>query len=156
MTFINPGTPRIAILNTDGSTNRMLYLPAPDRGSGVAQEWQEKSILTELIDGSEQCRRLGWIPSLTLKWAIYNDVLQNTPYSIGVLNGQMASYDTLMSILDGAPGTLKISPGPSAGGFVVQSVKTSPVGIAGPGLAAGLQVTFRGGAICPTKTLGVF
>lgn len=156
MTFIAPGTPRIAVLSSDGSYSKVLYLPAPDRDSGMTLEWVEKSVTTEILYGNEVCRRYGWIPELVLTWQYYNDVVRNTPYPIGDAFGNIADFNTLMSILDLPPGSLKISPGPTAGGFVVQSVKIAPIGTIANGIATGVQITFRGGKTFSSKTLEAF
>ena len=153
-----PGNPRIAQLDPGGSGAKVLtlYLPVPNREQGATLEWVEKSSNEELYDGSECCRRLGWIPEVVLTWDIYDDVNQMSPYPLGTTNNCQATYAALMAILDTAPGFLSVSPGAGAGGFVVNSVKVSPIGMVGYGFAAGLSVTLRGGTICSTKTLGAF
>ena len=148
-----PGTPRLKVI----SSGLTLFLPPPDKGKGVTLEWIEKAFYTELIDGSESCRRLGWIPELKLSWAAYNDCLKTTSMTIGGANGNLADINSLLSLLDLAPGLLSASPGPAAGGFVVQRVTVGAMGVAGAlGIATGLQITLRGGAIYSTKVLGAF
>lgn len=157
MGLFAPGTPRIALLDGSGNKLKTLYLPAPDKSSGVTLEWAEKSYDTDLLDGSESCRRLGWIPELVIKYGAYNDLLNTTGRPIGGLDGNLADINSLLSLLDTAPGLLKVSPGPLAGGFVVNKTTVSAMGVAGgQGTVTGLQITLRGGAICATKTLGAF
>ena len=157
MGLFTPGTPRIALLNGSGTKLKTLYLPPPDKGPGLGLEWVEKAFDANLIDGSESCRRLGWIPQLVLKWGAYNDVLQTVNRAFGSADGNVADILSLLALLDTAPGLLKVSPGPSAGGFVVNKTTISPMGVAGSqGIATGLQITLRGGAICSTKTLGAW
>jgi len=157
MGLFAPGTPRIALTDGNGNKVKTLYLPVPDRTGGLTLEWVEKAFYTDLIDGSESCRRLGWIPQLVLKYAAYNDLLNTTGRTLGGNDGNLADINALLSLLDAAPGLLKVSPGPSAGGFVVMKTTVSALGVAGvQGIATGLQITLRGGSICATKTLGAF
>ena len=145
------GTPRLALIGGNS-----YFLPPPDKGS-LTLEWVEKAIDSNLVDGSESCRRLGWLPQLTMSWATYNDFLNTTGKTIGSANGNLLDFASLLAVLDNAPGTLKVSPGPSAGGFVINKTTISPVSVAGnPGITTGLKLTFRGGAICASKTLGAF
>jgi hypothetical protein len=157
MTFITPGTPRIALLNGTGGYTSVNYLPPPDANNGMMFEWEEVNQTKKLIDGSEATRRLGWIPSLTLRWTVYNDVLQMNSYPIGTANGNQLNFTGFLALLDNPCGSLYISPGPSAGGFTVQTTKISPIGVvSGLGIAAGVEVNFRGGAIYSSKVLGAF
>ena len=157
MGLFTPGTPRIALLNGAGTKLKTLYLPPPDTGPGLGLEWIEKAFDANLIDGSESCRRLGWIPQLVLKWANYNDVLQMGNRPFGNADGNVADINALLALLDTAPGLLKVSPGPSAGGFVVNKTTVSPMGVVSSlGIATGLQITLRGKTICSTKTLGAW
>jgi len=149
------GCPRIALLDGLGTKIKTLSLPAPDRADGVTLEWVEKAYDTDLIDGSESCRRLGFIPVLTLKYAAYNDLIRTSALTIGGLDGNMADILSLLSILDTAPGYLKVSPGPTSGGFVVNKTVVAAMGISGP-VTTGLQIVLRGGGICPTKVLGAW
>ncbi len=137
------------------STNSTFDLPMPDPGYPTL-EWVEKAFKTDLVDGSESLRRLGWIPVLTLKWSAYDD--RNTEgWTLGGPGvGNRPSYLDLMALLDNAPGGISVSPGPTAGGFIAQSWTVNATGILPNGFAKDLQITFRGGAICSTKTLGAF
>lgn len=152
-----PGTPRIKVLNTDLLTLlKTVYLPAPNSGDGISLEWAEKSYRNDLVDGSERTRRLGYIPVLTLKWKIYNDS-PGQGYTIGAADGNMLGIADLLAILSLDPGRLKVSPGPLAGGFQVDSVKVGSMGILGlQGFAAGVSVTFRGRTVQADQSLGVF
>jgi hypothetical protein len=157
MGLFTPGNPRIALLDGAGNKLKTLYLPAPDKTGGVTLEWIEKAFYTDLVDGSEATRRLGWIPQMVMKWNAYNDLLPTSGRAIGAADGNVATMVALLALLDAPPGFLSASPGPSAGGFVVQRVKVAPIGIAGAqGVATGVEITLRGGAICATKTLGAF
>lgn len=152
MPIFLPGSPRIKLLLSVGAP--VVYLPMPDPGYPTI-EWAEKSFKTDLINGSESCRRLGYIPQITLKWGAYDD-RTTEGVTLGIANGNRASFTDLMSILDSAPGTISISPGPSAGGFVAQSWTVSGAGVLPGGYAKDLSITLRGGTICPTKVLGSF
>lgn len=155
-TFI-PGTPRIKLLNSDGSVNAIYYLPPPDK-DGISEEWVEIINSTKtMIDGSEQTRRLGWIYELKLKWSVYNDFQKTTPYTAGLASGNILDFAGLKSVLDNPYGSLIISPGPSAGGFLLG--KTTMSGIApmgSQGIVTGLTLTLRGSYCYPTKLLGAF
>ena len=152
MSYFAPGTPRIRLLTIVGGP--IVYLPMPDAGYPTV-EWDEKSFKTDLIDGSESLRRLGWIPVLTMRWAAYDD-REDEGRPIGRANGNRPSIVDLMSILDSVPGTISVSPGPSAGGFIAQSWSMNGIGVHPGGFAKNVEVTFRGGAICATKVLGAF
>ena len=153
MGLFAPGTPRLKLI----SSGLTLYLPPPDKGQGVTLEWVEKAFNADLIDGSESCRRLGWIPQVTLKYGAYNDVLRTCGLTIGGANGNLADINSLLALLDTAPGLLRFSPGPAAGGFVVNRVTVGAMGIAGAqGIATGLSITLRGGVIYSAKILGAF
>jgi hypothetical protein len=151
-----PGTPRIALLS-GGVKILTLYLPPPDKGKGLGLEFIEKGFYPELIDGSESCRRLGWIPELKLQWTAYNDLIPIQGWTIGAANGNQASVSALLAMLDNTPGTVEISPGPSAGGFIINKTTIPSFGIAGAqGIVTGLQITLRGGAILTSKALGAW
>ncbi len=152
MTIFVPGTPRIKLTTVLGAP--VVYLPMPDPGFPTL-EWVEKSYKTDLINGSESCRRLGYIPEITLKWGAYDD-RTTEGVAIGLANGNRPSFADLMSILDSAPGSISISPGPSAGGFAAQSWSVKTVGVLPGGFAKDLSITLRGGTICSTKVLGSF
>lgn len=157
MGLFTPGTPRIALLDGSGNKLKTLYLPEPDRQNGVNLEWVEKASYTDLVDGSESCRRLGWIPVLTLSWAAYNEVFSITGRTIGGADGNQADLLSLLALLDADPRRLKVSPGPSAGGFVAGRVTVSGMGVVGGiGIATGLKITIRGGPICSSKVLGAW
>jgi len=151
MPIFAPGTPRIKVI----ASGAVLWLPMPDEGLPTIQ-WIPKGPVKELIDGSELWRQLGWIPEITMSWSAYDD-RANEGFTIGAANGNRPAITDLLTVLSGAPGSFSISPGPAAGGFVVQSWHESPIGVTGgQGWAKGLQVTFRGGTICSSKILGAF
>lgn len=154
MTLFLPGAIPLALLDAGGAKIKTLYLPAPDRGV-PAVEW-EKDCYTQKIPGvGERERLLGYLPILTLSWKIYDD-LARAGVTIGTAAGNRPSAEQLLQILSAKSGTLKIGAGPGAGGFVVGSVKTSAVNLAGPGFASGLTLTIRGRDLRPDMTLGSF
>jgi hypothetical protein len=155
MAFFVPGMPRIRLLNADGTTNKTLWLPPPDRDKGTLLEFEEEGILKNCI-GARIWLRRGWYPNLTLVWKNYNDVAV-PGYTVGAADGNVASFTALLAILDAAPGRVKISPGPSAGGFVVNETKISPIGVVGPqGIAQGVEIQLKGGTLLAAKALGTF
>jgi hypothetical protein len=157
MTFIQPGTPRLAVLNTDGSYAASYFLPPPNAEGGMSLEWEERNQTKVLVDGSDATRRKGFIPVLTLTWAIYDDVNAKNGHVIGGANGNQLDINSLLAVLDNPVGTLKVSPGPSAGGFVIQTTKIGPITIVkGLGIAKDVSITLKGGTICSAKILGSF
>ena len=165
MAYIYPGTPRISYWS-GGSKLYTYYLPAPDNKSGVGLEWIQKGEWPELIDGSESARVYGWIPELTLSWEAYNDLLPLYGYPIGTAtnaqlltgqaNGTMLDFNTFMALLDCPVQCLEVSPSPSAGGLLPNKVDISSIGIIANGIAGGVKVKFRSGAIYQSKVLGAF
>lgn len=120
-----PGIPQLALLGTANNTAskvKTLFLPVPSAGVPEV-EWEEKADLTDLIDGSESNRRLGFIPTITFKWALYVDQVSAVltegvsmgawGITIGPNNGQMPSIADLLVLLSAAPGCLEINPGPA-------------------------------------------
>lgn len=157
MALFYPGTPRIALLNADLTLNKTCYLPPPSNDEGVGLTWEEKNQVKTVIDGSERCWRLGWIPELTLSWKYYDDFSKRWPHPVGNADGNLLDINSLLALLATPPGLLKISPGPSAGGFLVQSHKVAELRIATDmGITAGLRITFRGGKICSSMILESF
>ena len=156
MSMFFPGTPRIALLDATGVKVKTLFLPPPDKVGGVTLEWAEKGTYRDLYDGSEFTRRYGWIPQVVLKWGAYNDVLPTLGLTIGGLDGNLADMDSLLGILDAPIGCIRFSPGPRAGGFLVKRVVIAPIGVAGGGIATGLQLTLRGGDKYSAKILEAF
>ena len=146
-----PGTPRLKLLPA-GTT--ILWLPMPDAGSPTL-EFIAKGMKVDLIDGSEAWRQLGWVPKLTMKWAAYDD-RAGEGWVLGQANGNRPSMTDLLAVLSGGPGSFSVSPGPSAGGFAVQSWEVSPIGVAYGGIAKGVSITFTGGSILPSMALGAF
>ena len=160
MSFLNPGCLAIATLDLGGSGAKTAtyYLPPPDNDSGLTLEWCQKDFTTDLIDGSESTRRLGWIPELTLNWTVFDDVNARYGYTIGTANGNQLTFPGLLSVLDTTPGYLKICPSLSANtGFVVNKVTVAAIGIIGPtGLAHNVSIVLRGQSIFSTKVLPTF
>ena len=156
MAFIVPGMPRIRLLNSDGSTNKTLWLPPPSKDKGMLLEFEEVRVTKQLVTGARVCLRKGWLPTLTLSWKAYND--QRVPgYTIGAADGNVASFAALLAILDAPVGRVKISPGPSAGGFIVTETEVSPIGTVGlQGIAEDVEIVLKGGTLLATKALGTF
>lgn len=151
---LKTGPIRLAVLRTDGVTkDKTLYLPAPDRGFPKL-EFVKKSSTVDLETGDERTRLLGFLPVLTCRWTAY-DERSGHGYTIGTADGNRPGYADLLVVLSGATKTLKVSPGPSTvGGFVVDRVDIKELGVAGPDLLMGLEVTFRGRDILSTMALG--
>lgn len=153
-----PGRPRIKVFSSAAQTTlqKTLYLPAPNAGDGIQLEFVEKSFRNDLVDGSERTRRLGFLPVLTLKWKVYDDNPAQG-FTIGQADGNLLGMTDLLAILSLDAARLRVSPGPSAGGFQVDSVKTAGMGILGlQGFGAGVSVTFRGRTIQADQSLGTF
>jgi hypothetical protein len=118
-------------------------LPPPDKG-GLTLEWVKKESSVELLDGSERTRLLGFLPVLTYKAKIYAP------------DSSQASLDTLLGILSHPTGTIKVSPGKTAGGFTCDKVTVKPIGIKGK-FEEGVEIVFRGRDIFSSMTsLGTF
>lgn len=155
--LFNLGTPRISLFDASGNRLKTLFLPEPDRKDGLSLEWVEKGTYKDILDGSEAGRRKGWIPVLTLGWSPYAALQEWTPHPIGDQDGNMADITTFLALLDNLPKRLRISPGPTAGGFRPSRVTVAPFGAVGrQGLVTGLRVTFRGSNILSSKVLEVF
>ncbi len=158
MSYIVPGTPRIALWTGGagiGSKVSTWYLPAPDNKGGLKLAWVQKGWWPELIDGSESARVLGWLPELSLTWSAYNDVLPLYG-TIGSASGDVLDINSLLAVLDNPASNLEVSPGPSAGGLFPAKITVNPLGIVANGIAAGLKLTFRSGAIYQQKILPAF
>jgi hypothetical protein len=168
MGLFAPGIARLAtlaVVDTPSSKTATCYLPMPDRGYPTL-EWIEVGYKTDLINGSKSNRRLGWIPQLTFKWAIYVDQIQASlaegvttgawGYIIGPGNGQMLSLNDLMTALSAAPAMIEISPGLTAGGFCPQSWTIKAIGTNPLGQAEGLEIVFQGTDIQSSMALGAF
>lgn len=152
--ILQPGPIRLATLDAGGNKTKTLWLPTPAKGS-PALEWERKSTVWTLVDGSERQRLLGFLPVLTVRWQIYDDTAGNG-YTIGTADGNRPSLDQLLVLLSAASGGLKVSPGRTAGGLVVGALSVKPVVLAGAGFAQGLEVTFRGRDVRPDMTLGAW
>ena len=154
MTNMQVGIIRLAQLwSVGGGKARVLYLPVPSK-DGLSLEWEQKATSKDLINGSPRTRVLGYVPVLTCKWSAYDDRPWNG-YVIGTNDGCRPDLESLLIVLSQPTGMLAISPGPSAGGFVVDSVNVSGLGKAGQ-FYTGLQVVFRGRDIAPEMALGPF
>jgi len=154
MTFINTSPLRISTLATDGVTKTASYYLPPC--STLTLEWVKKSIVKEMIDGSEVERIFGYIPELSCTWSIYDDANPIYGYQIGVATGNQLSFAGLMAVLDNNPTALWISPSLTAGAFQPGSVTVSAIEAISGGMAKNLQITFRGGLTYPTKILGAY
>jgi hypothetical protein len=156
MSQIKTGIITIATLLGDGVTKgSTYYLPAPDNQTGIELEWDEKTTLVTLYDGSEKSRRLGYVPVLTLSWKIYDDVNAIYGKTIGSAATNQLSYAGLLSVLDSVPGFLKVSTD-GTNGFTCSSWKLGKVGVITGGFATGVSVTFRGSGIYSSKVLTAF
>ena len=160
--LLTPGPIHLAVIKEDGTTDKTLILPAPDRKDGLVYEPQEKAITRELVDGSERKRRLGWLPVLRLKYAVYDD-RTGEGYTIGTANGNRPSASDLLSLLGSAlPGRLKVSLGPvpaspgTVPGFIVGSVKLPPSALVGRAFLGGWTLEFRGRDVMETAIPGNF
>lgn len=160
--LLTPGPIHVAVLKEDGTTDKTLILPAPDRKDGLIYEPVEKAITRDLVDGSERKRSLGWIPVLKLKYAVY-DNRTGEGYTIGTANGNRPAAADLLELLGSAlPGRLKVSLGPvpaspgTVPGFVVGSVKLPPSALRGMSYLGGWTLEFRGRDIQATVLPGNF
>jgi len=152
--FLQTGPIRIAPLaSVGGSKIKTLYLPSPDK-DGLTLEWIEKVSQVDLIDGSPRTRLLGFVPQVVARWNNYNDQ-PGYGFSIGISDGQRPDLESLLSVLSCRSGLLSVSPGVSAGGFVVDRISVQPISKRG-GVYSGLEVTLTGRSVMPTRTLGVF
>ena len=150
---------RIAILDPGGSGSKVAtyYLPPCDKQGGLSLEWVMKAVDTTLFNGGESTRLLGWLPELKCKWSVYDDLNAFYGYTIGSAAGNQLDFNSFLAVLDTNPGFLSVSPGLTAGGFVVNKVTVSNFSVTSVGsLATGVTVTFRGGTIYANKTLGAF
>jgi hypothetical protein len=159
-----PGIPRLGIL-TSGVRTSTLYLPMPDKGLPEV-EWIDQKQVVKLWDGSFATRRLGFVPRLTFRWSVYVDQITASftdgftegawGITIGSSNGQMPSILDLLLVLSATPGTISVSPGPSAGGFAAQDWDIKPIKSSPTGHAVGLEIAFTGGQSQASMVLGSF
>lgn len=147
--ILQTGPVRLALLNPDGSKQKTLILPAPEKGS-PGLEWIKKASTKEVVDGGERTRLLGFLPQLTLSWSVYDDT-----QATGTGNGQTPTLEALLVLLSQATGTLRVSPGLSAGGFTADQVDVKEIGKV-PGFYTGIKVTFRARLARPARDLEVF
>ena len=161
-----PGTPRIALCDPHNERKLLTqYLPICDPGY-PKYDPSEVKILKTLIQGSNRNRRLGWVPQLTMRWEIYLDQIQASltegatvgawGFVMGPLDGQMPTMADLLNLLSAPPGGLKVSPGPSAGGFIAEDWTVKAIGVNQLGLATGLEIEFVGRNIQQTPALWGF
>lgn len=153
MSLMETGVIRLATLDGDGDKLLTYYLPAPSM-DGLELEWEEQSSTVTLATGGRRTRRVGFVPTLTVRWKLY-DERTGQGYSIGIGDGERPTLEQLLVILSQATNTLKVSPGPAAGGFVVDQVVVKPIGKKGP-YYTGLQAAFHGRVSTDTRTLGTF
>lgn len=151
MALLQVGPIRMAVLNSSGVKLKTLILPTPSK-DGLELEWAEKSTTTELIDGSEKTRFLGFIPQLTVKWSAYDESVRGG-IAIGTNDGQRPTLESLLPLL--VNNMVRVSPGMTAGGFTAAKVEVRSLGKQGL-LYTGLQVVFRGGAVRAQRDLEVF
>lgn len=152
MALMQLGYLRLALLDAQGSKLKTLILPPPDK-NGFELDWEFKGNTFELDNGDEITRALGYLPVLTVRWAAYDE--RPGQYSVGLLDGQKPSLEALLDLLSQPTGRLRISPGLSAGGFTVDRAIVKPIGRKGL-IYTGLELTFRGRHVQPTRALEVF
>jgi hypothetical protein len=152
--LLQTGIVRLALLATvDGVKVSTAYLPPPSV-KGMNLEWDKKASTKDLVTGGERTRVRGYLPVLTCTWSVY-DERPHQGYVIGTGNGQRPGLEDLLGMLSQPTGMLRVSPGPSAGGFTVDSVQVRPLSKEGD-FYTGLQAVFRGRDPLPSMTLGVF
>lgn len=153
--LLQPGVIRLALLTTvDGSKLKTLYLPPPAR-DGLSLEWLEQSSTMTLVSGSPRTRLLGFVPVLTVRWNVYDD-RSGQGYTIGSADGNRPNLDSLMLLLSNPTGLIRVSPGPSAGGFTADSIQVKSFGVISPTFGSGLEVVFTGRTLVSTRSLEVF
>jgi len=150
--FFAPGTPRLAVLDSTGAKVKTLVLPMPNEGEPKVRFLEEQDE-TKLYNRARRTRIFGYIPEVTLTWSAYDD-RTGEGVTIGTADGNRPSAADLLVLLSSGPGLLKFSPGPSAGGFVVQTVEVGESGVTSQGYAKDLKVTLRGGDLLTTRALG--
>jgi hypothetical protein len=135
------------------SDGAVLFLPVPSFDA-VSIEWAEKATTRELLDGSDRTRVVGYVPAFTAKWRAYDDrpMFGKTR---GTANGQCPKLEDLLVLISGASGRWRVSPGLSAGGFLVDRCEVKPLGKQGRAYTD-VQITFKSREIFPTRTLGAF
>lgn len=150
--LLQTGPIRLAVLLPDGSKEKTLLLPPPSM-DGLELDWEEDSTTVRLATGGRRTRRIGYIPSLTVRWKVYDD--REIGCVLGTDDGERPVLEDLLAILSLPSKGLKVSPGMAAGGFVVDQVVTKGIGKKG-NFYTGLQATFHGRDAYATKTLETF
>ena len=155
-----PGRPYLQVLaSVGGAVVKTLYLPAPSRGYGKVTWAKKYHAEWELLDGSQRERVKGYLPKLTLKWKVYND-LDGNGLTLGSANGNLARIQDLADILTTASGLLRVCPGPPAPGdqpvgFVCLVKKLPDWELVGSRLAQNVEIDLLGRDILVTPTLQV-
>ena len=151
--LLQTGVIRLALLNSDGTKIKTLILPPP-APDGLSLEFIKKATTKDLVDGGDRTRVRGYLPVLTCKWPAYDD-RTGQGVAIGTADGQRPTLEDLLWYLSQPTGKIKVSSGPTGGGFVVDAIDVHPLGKKGP-FYTGLQVVFRGRNPLSTMTLGAF
>lgn len=117
-TLFGSGGPILKIYNTDGTTTlKTLYLPAPDKKGGLILNWKSTAIIKTRIDGTQipvfKDATKRYIPTLTVKYTVYEDLLGSTSRTLGTADGNTPTLDQLVSELSTyGLGRIAIAPGP--------------------------------------------
>jgi len=127
------GSPLLKILNSNLTVAKTLYLPIPDKG-GIELTWESMAFVDKRFDGTPIITYLNQNqkvkPRLTLKYKVYNDLLDNTEKPIGTNDGNTPTAQQLIELINSNIGLIAVSPGPSTNHFqcyLSNNVKLTPI-----------------------------
>ena len=108
--------PQIQLLATDGVTVlKTLNMPLPDN-SGLSVTWTDIGLTQVLANGTSvkvyKVQSQRYIPSIDIKYKVYDELLSNTIYTVGTGNGDTPDLADLCNLLGQYNGRLAINSGP--------------------------------------------
>lgn len=161
------GPIRLAVLAADRRTKLYtLMLPPPNSKGGLKLTWDMTGVFDyQFEDGGQGTRAIDrpYIPKLTLTWSPYLDAADIVDtgtgiYPVGDGHLQRPTWEQLVAVTSKPYwNRLRVSPGPSAGGFTASKVTDKEYSLVhGTDFAEQVELTFFGTAGYSTKTLEEF
>ena len=148
MQLLKTGPLKLQVLKADGTLDKTLVLPAPDRGAPQLS-WEADQNTVKIPGVGRKTRTLGYLPILKVSWGIYDDLPLGVP--LGTSDGQRPCAADLLGLLSGPTGSVRIGSG--EGWITVDAVQVAEINPVVVDLTQALTITFYGAKALPTRTL---
>jgi len=150
MTLQTNGGPVLQKYNSSGVLLATYYLPFAETNElAFEKEGEVFKLVDSLVVRTEVL--FGFLPKLTVKWPIYNDVIGN----IGTATGQTPAFLDLLQLLSLPSGQLKVAQNENSTFFTCLVTTIPTIDRVRQRFARNVEVVFQGTTLYKTASLDV-